>query len=103
MKRLGAGIAVALVALVAVVSFGFGGGNDPYLVRAAFDTAGYVVNGEDVRINGADVGSVDSVTVAMPGEPVSEQGGRLVPAPGKAIPRFRTSAPTPAARSGPRR
>ncbi len=85
MKRLAAGIAVALVALVAVVSLAFGGGSDPYLVRAAFDTAGYVVNGEDVRINGADVGSVDSVTVAMPGEPVSEQGGHLVPAPGKAI------------------
>jgi ABC-type transporter Mla subunit MlaD len=84
-KRLGLTIAAVLVALAAVISLGFGGGGDPYLVRAAFDTAGYVVNGEDVRINGADVGSVDSVTVAMPGEGVSEQDGRLVPAPGKAI------------------
>ena len=85
MKRLGVGAVAILVALVAVFSLGFGGGGDPYLVRAAFDTAGYVVNGEDVRINGADVGSVESVTVAMPGEPVSQQDGRLVPAPGKAI------------------
>ena len=85
MKRIAA-IALAFVGLVAIVQLGaaFGGG-DSYLVRAAFDTAGYVVNGEDVRINGADVGSVESVTVAMPGEPVSEQDGRLVPAPGKAI------------------
>jgi phospholipid/cholesterol/gamma-HCH transport system substrate-binding protein len=85
MKRLGVTAIAVLVALVAVISFGFGGSGHSYLVRAAFDTAGYVVNGEDVRINGADVGSVQSVTVAMPGEDVSEQGGRLVPAPGKAI------------------
>jgi ABC-type transporter Mla subunit MlaD len=85
MKRIGVTAIAVLVALVAVVSLAFGGGGDPYLVRAAFDTAGYVVSGEDVRINGADVGSVDSVTVAMPGEPVSEQDGRLVPAPGKAV------------------
>jgi ABC-type transporter Mla subunit MlaD len=85
MKRVGVTAVSVLVALIAVISLGSGGGGDPYLVRAAFDTAGYVVNGEDVRINGADVGSVDSVTVAMPGEGVSEQDGRLVPAPGKAI------------------
>jgi len=86
MKRI-AVIAAALVVVIAVfVQIGavFGTGH-PYLVRAAFDTAGYVVSGEDVRINGAQVGSVQDVTVAMPGEPVSEQGGRLVPAPGKAI------------------
>jgi phospholipid/cholesterol/gamma-HCH transport system substrate-binding protein len=85
MKRLGLAAVAVIAAIVAVLSLGFGGGADPYLVRAAFDTAGYVVNGEDVRINGADVGSVDSVTVAMPGERISEQGGELVPAPGKAI------------------
>jgi len=79
-------IAVALVlTIAAVLQIAASGGGDPYLVRAAFDTAGYVVNGEDVRINGANVGSVQSVTVAMPGEPISEQDGRLVPDPGKAI------------------
>ena len=85
MKRLAVTAVAVLAALVAVISLGFGGSGDSYLVRAAFDTAGYVVSGEDVRINGADVGSVESVTVAMPGELVSQQDGHLVPAPGKAI------------------
>ena len=85
MKRIALGLCAAAAAIVAFASLGFGGGSSPYLVRAAFDTAGYVVNGEDVRINGATVGTVQSVTVAMPGEPVSEQDGHLVPAPGKAI------------------
>jgi phospholipid/cholesterol/gamma-HCH transport system substrate-binding protein len=85
MKRvalIGAGL---ILIVAAFLQLGASGGGDPYLVRAAFDTAGYVVNGEDVRINGANVGTIDSVTVAQPGEPVSEQGGHLVPAPGKAI------------------
>jgi phospholipid/cholesterol/gamma-HCH transport system substrate-binding protein len=86
MKRILLLIAAAAVAVAAFISIAaVGGGGDPYLVRAAFDTAGYVVNGEDVRINGANVGTIDSVTVAQPGELISEQGGHLVPAPGKAI------------------
>jgi phospholipid/cholesterol/gamma-HCH transport system substrate-binding protein len=84
-KRIALFIVLAIVLIGAFVSVAAGGGGDPYLVRAAFDTAGYVVNGEDVRINGANVGTIDSVTVAEPGEPISEQGGHLVPAPGKAI------------------
>jgi phospholipid/cholesterol/gamma-HCH transport system substrate-binding protein len=85
MKRLLLIAASLILIAAAFLELEASGGGDPYLVRAAFDTAGYVVNGEDVRINGANVGTVDSVTVAMPGEPVSEQGGHLVPAPGKAI------------------
>jgi ABC-type transporter Mla subunit MlaD len=78
------GAVIAIVAAFIAIGAVAGGGN-PYLVRAAFDTAGYVVNGEDVRVNGATVGTVQSVTVAMPGELVSEAGGHLAPAPGKAI------------------
>jgi phospholipid/cholesterol/gamma-HCH transport system substrate-binding protein len=86
MKRIAISAATALAVVAALISLGaFWGGGHPYLVRAAFDSAGYVVNGEDIRINGANVGSVQSVTVAMPGELVSEDQGHLAPAPGKAI------------------
>ncbi len=85
MKRIILLALALIVAVAAVVSFGGCGSSDPYLVRAAFDTAGYTVSGEDVRINGANVGSIQSVTVAMPGERISEDHGQLVPAPGKAI------------------
>jgi phospholipid/cholesterol/gamma-HCH transport system substrate-binding protein len=65
MRRL-AVIALALVAAAAVVvvktvpSRGAGG---PYLVRAIFDDAGFAVPGEDVRISGAPVGSIQSLAV----------------------------------------
>jgi phospholipid/cholesterol/gamma-HCH transport system substrate-binding protein len=86
MKRILLFIGVVIAIVAAFIAIGaVAGGGSPYLVRAAFDTAGYVVNGEDVRINGATVGTVQSVTVAMPTEPVSEDNGHLAPAPGKAI------------------
>jgi phospholipid/cholesterol/gamma-HCH transport system substrate-binding protein len=85
MKRILLATASAVILVAALISLSVGGGSDPYLVRAVFDTGGYVVDGEDVRINGARVGSVESVDVAMPDELVSEKDGRLQPAPGKAI------------------
>jgi len=74
------GAAVALVAATASGDGGDGGGS--YEVRAYFDNAGFLVQGEDVRIAGATVGSVKEVTVSMPGEPVKRDGGEE---PGKAV------------------
>lgn len=79
-------IALALVAAVALVATsasgeGDGSGGD-YQVRAYFDNAGFLVNGEDVRIAGATVGAVDEVTVSLPGEAVKENGDED---PGKAV------------------
>jgi phospholipid/cholesterol/gamma-HCH transport system substrate-binding protein len=53
--------------------------SDAYKVRAVFDNGAFVVPGIDVRVAGANVGSVDSVDVSMPGE---ETGSET---PGKAI------------------
>jgi phospholipid/cholesterol/gamma-HCH transport system substrate-binding protein len=80
-------IALALVAgmaLVANSASGDGNGNSDgdYLVRGYFDNAGFLVNGEDVRIAGASVGSVQEVDIARPGEAVTEDGSED---PGKAV------------------
>lgn len=68
--------ALAITALVAVIviaaASGAGaggfplvghGGGDPYTVRAIFDDASFAVAGEDVRIAGATVGSIQSLGV----------------------------------------
>ncbi len=72
MRRLAA-IGAALVAVI--VAFGLGAFTSPsrgagtaYLVRAIFDNAAFAVPGEDVRISGAPVGAIDSLSVAR-GEP----------------------------------
>ena len=85
----------ALVGLVVVASAGGSGSGGSYEVRAYFDNGGFVVDGEDVRIAGANVGSVSSVDVSMPGEIDSCQGpktgvsqcngGRGAAVPGKAV------------------
>lgn len=81
MKRIIA-IALALAAVAALAAFGpFGGGGSTYTVRAYFDNGDFVVNGEDVRVAGAKVGSVVGESVSLPGEPVREDGS---PDPGKA-------------------
>jgi phospholipid/cholesterol/gamma-HCH transport system substrate-binding protein len=60
------------------------GGDGPYLVRAAFDSADFIVESEEVRIAGANVGTIKEVDVSRPDETVSlEDGGKAVP--GKAI------------------
>lgn len=53
--------------------------SDAYEVRAVFDNGAFVVPGIDVRVAGANVGSVSSVDVSRPGE---ETGSDV---PGKAI------------------
>lgn len=54
-------ITAAVIAAVANASGGSGG--DPYYVRAIFDDASFAVNGEQVRIAGAPVGSIASLGV----------------------------------------
>jgi phospholipid/cholesterol/gamma-HCH transport system substrate-binding protein len=55
-------VAVAVVAIV-LVSSSSGSGGDPYQVRAIFDDASFAVQGEDVRIAGAPVGTISSLAV----------------------------------------
>src|SRR2546429_9414300 len=75
-------LALAIVALAALAAFApFGGGGPSYEVRAYFDNGDFVVNGEDVRIAGAKVGSVVDEAVSLPGEAVHASGR---PDPGKA-------------------
>jgi phospholipid/cholesterol/gamma-HCH transport system substrate-binding protein len=81
-------IAVALVVAVVVVVLlvsGGGGNNSGYLVRAVFDNGAFMVNGEQVRVAGANVGTIESVDVSMPGETVAYRDGEPVAVPGKAI------------------
>jgi ABC-type transporter Mla subunit MlaD len=65
-RRIGAGVAGAacagaLVVLVAL-SISAGGSNSGYTVRAIFDDAGNLISGENVKIDGVKVGTVESVT-----------------------------------------
>ncbi|MGA7434482.1 MAG: MlaD family protein, partial [Solirubrobacterales bacterium] len=85
MRKVVIGILVILAVVAAVLLFrSCTDDSDAYKVRAVFDNGGFVVPGEDVRVAGANVGSVDSIDVSMPGEIV-----RVDPVekddPGKAI------------------
>jgi ABC-type transporter Mla subunit MlaD len=70
MRRLGLiAFTVAAVLAGAVVLMGSGsgaGGGDPYTVRAIFDDAAFAVAGEDVRIAGAPVGTIGTLSVCLP-------------------------------------
>ncbi len=77
-------ICVALVASVAILATGTatGGDDGTYEVRAVFDNAAFLVEGEEVRVAGAKVGEVADVVVSGVDEPVREDGR---PDPGKAV------------------
>ena len=63
MRRL-LGIASVLAAAAALAVAGTGaGGGDPYLVRAIFDNASFIIAGEDVKVAGVKVGVIDSLSV----------------------------------------
>ncbi len=83
MRRI-AGATLAVLAAVALLVFagGAGGEEDGYEVRAVFDNAGFLVDGEEVRVAGANVGVISEVTVSEPGEVVREDGSAE---PGKAV------------------
>jgi phospholipid/cholesterol/gamma-HCH transport system substrate-binding protein len=81
-------IAAGLVAAVVVVVLllaGGGNGNNGYVVRGIFDSGGFMVAGEEVRVAGATVGEIESVGVTEPGEIDSYEDGRPQAVPGKAV------------------
>jgi ABC-type transporter Mla subunit MlaD len=84
-KRLIAALAlVAVVVLIVLLASG-GGSNNGYVVRAIFDNGAYLVNGELVRVAGANVGEIKAVGVTFPGDVVAYKDGEPVSKPGKAV------------------
>ncbi len=79
-----AALAVVLVVLAFLFIRSCTDDSSGYQVRAVFDNGGFVVPGVDVRIAGANVGSVASVDVALDEEKVSTDPEQPV-RPGKAI------------------
>jgi phospholipid/cholesterol/gamma-HCH transport system substrate-binding protein len=81
-------IAAAVVAAIVLVIFlvSGGGSSSGYRVRAIFDNGSFMVKGEQVRVAGANVGTIESVSVSMPDETVAyDKNGKGVAKPGKAI------------------
>jgi len=76
---------VAAVVVVVLLVAGGGGSSSSYEVRAIFDNGGFMVNGEQVRVAGANVGEIEEVNVTMPGETVAYRHGKPVKKAGKAI------------------
>jgi phospholipid/cholesterol/gamma-HCH transport system substrate-binding protein len=81
---IGALVAAAIAALVLLVAGGDDEG-DGYVVRAIFDSGGFMVKGEQVRVAGANVGEIESVGVTLPGEIASYEDGKPRAIEGKAV------------------
>ena len=83
MRRIAAILAITATAAV-LFAFGSAAGGDEgtYEVRAMFDTGGFLVVDEEVRVAGAKVGVISEVDVAGADEAVHEDGS---PEPGKAV------------------
>ena len=77
------GLVAAIVVVVALISSSSGGSG--YVVRGIFDSGGFMVSGEEVRVAGATVGEIESVGVTMPGEVDSYKNGKPQAVPGKAV------------------
>ncbi|HEX5762223.1 MAG TPA: MlaD family protein [Solirubrobacterales bacterium] len=75
-------LVAALAAVVLLVTAGED--DDAYMVRAIFDNSNFLVEGEEVRVAGATVGTIEAVDVTVPGEIASFEDGRPQAAPGKA-------------------
>jgi len=84
-KWLLAAALVAAVVVVVVLASGGGNGGSGYVVRGIFDSGGFMVAGEEVRVAGATVGEIESVGVTMPGEIDSYEDGKPQAVPGKAF------------------
>ncbi|MFN8163093.1 MAG: hypothetical protein U0R26_04535 [Solirubrobacterales bacterium] len=76
-------LVAAVVAVVLLISGG--GSSGAYRVRAIFDNGAFMVNGEQVRVAGANVGTIESVAVSLPHETVAYRDGKPVSVPGKAV------------------
>jgi ABC-type transporter Mla subunit MlaD len=94
MKKALAGLVVVAAVVVAIVLIAGGGSGDGYVVRAIFDNGSFMVSGEQVRVAGANVGTIKSVGVSLPGEPTAEEDGKFVDVPGKAIIELEISDPS---------
>ncbi len=77
-------VAVVLVVLAFLFVRSCTDDSDAYQVRAIFDNGGFVVPGVDVRVAGANVGSVDAVDVTLEDEVVSNDPEDST-SPGKAV------------------
>ncbi len=84
-KWLIAGGIVVVAAIVVVLLASGGGGGGGYVVRGIFDSGGFMVSGEEVRVAGANVGEIESVGVTMPGEVDGYKNGKPIAVPGKAV------------------
>lgn len=80
-----AGALVAAVVVIVLLATGGGDSGNGYRIRAIFDNGAFMVNGEQVRVAGANVGTIESVSVSKPGEAVKYDGDKPVSVPGKAI------------------
>jgi phospholipid/cholesterol/gamma-HCH transport system substrate-binding protein len=85
MKKLIAGLVVVVAVVVAIILIAGGGSNEGYVVRAIFSNGAFMVNGEQVRVAGANVGTIKAVKVSLPGEPTAIEDGKFKDVPGKAI------------------
>jgi phospholipid/cholesterol/gamma-HCH transport system substrate-binding protein len=68
MRRIVATLALLAAASLVVFGQAAGGSGSSYEVRAIFDNGNFLVPGEEVRVAGAHVGSIDSVDVTAPGD-----------------------------------
>ncbi len=93
-RRLIIGLILAAVAVLVVVLATRDGDEDAYVVRAIFDSGGFMVKGELVRVAGADVGEIESVDVTRPGEISSYEDGRPQAVSGKAVIVMRINDPS---------
>jgi phospholipid/cholesterol/gamma-HCH transport system substrate-binding protein len=84
-KALAIGALVAAVVVGVVLISSGGEDDDAYVVRAIFDSGGFMVKGEEVRVAGANVGEIESVDVTMPGEISSYEDGEPQAVSGKAV------------------
>jgi phospholipid/cholesterol/gamma-HCH transport system substrate-binding protein len=84
-KRLILTAALVVAVVVVVLLVGGGGDSGGYRIRAIFDNGAFMVNGEQVRVAGANVGTIESVDVTKPGETVKYEDGKPVSVPGKAV------------------
>jgi len=76
---------VAAVVLIVLLASSDDDASSGYRVRAIFDSGGFMVKDEQVRVAGANVGTIESVDVTMPGEVVAYEDGEAVEKPGKAV------------------
>jgi ABC-type transporter Mla subunit MlaD len=85
MKKLIAGAVVVAAIVAAIILIASGSSSEGYVVRAVFDQGSFMVSGEQVRVAGANVGTIKSVSVSLPGEPTAIEDGQFKDVPGKAI------------------